>query len=132
VDLAFRLVSCGFNSAVLLNTGAFHDRTLEAEKNLKNFLKGRKKPSVNILNSYKNHLMLLYKNEYWQNTVLDFLWIKCYEIKKAFFYLFFNPKVFFKSIKEFLHVLPKIKLEKEQMKKYRKRSWKQVRESWKL
>lgn len=132
VDLAFRLASFGYNSAVVLNAKAYHDRTFGKEKSLKLAFKNKTKMSASVYNSYKNHFALLYKNEYWQNIVLDFLWIKCYEIKKAIFYLFFNPKVFFGALKEFKKNKPILKKEKEKIIKDRKISWYQMRNLWKL
>jgi hypothetical protein len=46
---------------------------------------------VNYL-SYRNHLLLLLKNEWLENFILCFPWLFFYEFKKFIYILFFEPK----------------------------------------
>ncbi len=96
VDLAFRLVSAGYKSYVLLGAAAYHDRSVSASKqgNFSSILADKKNHSSRVsYSSYRNHLMTLYKNEYWQNLILDFPWILWYELEKFAYFLLFDRQV---------------------------------------
>jgi len=96
VDLAYRLLAAGFESYILLDTVAYHDRAGAGPKSMddQSALNNKKKQSPWVqYHSYKNHLRTLYKNEYWQNFTLDFLWILWYELKKFVYFLLFDRKV---------------------------------------
>lgn len=103
LDLAYRLRNAGFTSYVLLDTVAYHDRTGAGPRNLGDAaaIKNKKKqPYYVSFHSYKNHIRTLYKNEYWQNFLIDLPFILWYEIKKFGFLLLTNPKVIFLGWKE--------------------------------
>ena len=93
VDLAFRLRSAGFTSFVLLDTVAYHDRSAAGPEEMgdSKALENKKKQSDWVkYHSYKNHIMTIYKNEYWQNWLLDAVFIKWYELKKFIYFLLFD------------------------------------------
>ncbi len=132
VDLAFRLQSAGFDSAVLLDVVAYHDRSGAGPKELKDSAAAKNKKNQSswvIYNSYKNHLMTLYKNEYWQNILLDFFPIFWYEIKKFCWFLFFNPKVL-KGVGDIISERSMLKQHKKEIIFKRKRTWSEIRRWW--
>lgn len=96
VDLAFRLSSVGWKSYAVLEAVAYHDRSAAGPKELKDTSAAKNKQTQSQLikyNSYKNHLMTLYKNTSKQNRTLDFLTILWYEFKKFVYFLMFDRKV---------------------------------------
>jgi len=80
--------------------------------------------------SYKNHLMTLYKNEYCQNLLIDFPSILWYELKKFFFFLFFDAKVL-RGWKEIWRNRKVLKKKRKEIKEKRKTSWRKMRKWWK-
>jgi len=132
VDLAFRLRSAGYQSFVLLDTVAYHDRSAAGQEDLGDIAasKNKKKQSSWVTyHSYKNHLMTLYKNEYWQNWVLDAVFIKWYELKKFGWFLLFKPSVL-KGLGEILRMRKSLKQKRMEITKKRKSSWKDLRTWW--
>lgn len=96
VDLAYRLRAVGLKSFVLLDTLAYHDRGGAGPKEMNDVAAHRNKKSQSTwvrFHSYKNHLRTLYKNEYWQNLILDFPWILWYELKKFIYFIIFDRSV---------------------------------------
>ncbi|MFA5062239.1 MAG: glycosyltransferase family 2 protein [Patescibacteria group bacterium] len=96
VDLAFRLASAGWKSYTVLDAVAFHDRSAAGPKELKDTSAAKNKQTQSELikyNSYKNHLMTLYKSISKQNHTLDFLAILWYEFKKFVWFLIYDRKV---------------------------------------
>lgn len=96
VDLAYRLQLKRLKAYILPEVVAYHDRTMAGPKMMDDLSamknKRQQSPRLSYL-SYRNHLMNLYKNEMWQNFLLDFFPIFWYELKKFVYYLFFNPAV---------------------------------------
>ena len=85
VDLAYRLRARGLSTWVCLQAVAYHARTAAGPSQLDDRSAGdthKKLSSWVRYQSYKNHLLTLYKNEYWQNFLLDFPFILWYELKK--------------------------------------------------
>lgn len=132
VDLAYRLLSAGKHSLVLLDVCAYHDRSgagpretgdAEAAKN-------KKLQSEWVrYHSYKNHLMTLYKNEYGFNFLLDFFWIFWYELKKFFWLLIFDKTVL-KGLAEVFKQRWILKEKREELKVKRRISSKELRRWW--
>ncbi|MFA7314470.1 MAG: glycosyltransferase [Candidatus Magasanikbacteria bacterium] len=132
VDLSWRLRISGFKSFVLLDTVTYHDRSAQAQERLGDTatIENKKKQSQWIkYHSYKNHLMTLYKNEYLENYLLDFLWIKWYELKKFIFLLFFDRNVL-KGLLVIWKNRKLLKTRREEIKKMRKVSYKELRKWW--
>lgn len=132
VDLAYRLQSAGGKSYVLLDTAAYHDRTGSGGHDLSDQQAVKNKPSQSKLvkyHSYKNHLATLYKNEYWQNFVLDWPWIVWYELKKFVYFLLFDRSVLrgWWSLWQNRAVL---KEQRQLIKKARQLSWREIRRWW--
>jgi len=103
VDLAYRLRWSDWQSFVLPQAVAYHQRTAKSEAGLS----GRKDKSdlINRL-SYRNHLFVLYKNLTGNIFFCFFPYIFLYEFKKLVYILFFEIsslkgcKEFFKKIKK--------------------------------
>lgn len=119
VDLAYRLRSAGHKLFVVLGAVGYHDRT----SNYKN----KKNQSKDIrYNSYKNHIMTIYKNEYWQNFILDFPWILWYEISKFIWFLFFDTASL-RGLGEVWALRKQLKVKRLKIKRFRKIDWLEMR-----
>ena len=129
VDLAFRMQSSGLKVCTVLDAVIYHDRTGKGSKKkgvLADLENKREQSDYIKYNSYKNQLMVLYSNERWQNFLLDFLFIFCYELKKFFYYLFFDRKVL-KGLFEIWEYRKELKSRRKQIKKLRKVGYKKLR-----
>ena len=129
VDLAYRLNSAGFSSAVLLDAVAYHDRSANGPSTMDDVaaVNNKKTQSEWVkYHSYKNHLMTLYKNEYGQNLALDFLAILWYELKKFGYYLLFDRSVM-KGLHEIWNNRHELDLKRKQIISKRKIDWKEMR-----
>ncbi len=124
IDLAFRLRSSGFKSFILLDTCAYHDRASNVALSM--IENKKRQPEYVKYNSYKNHIMTIYKNEYWQNFILDFFWIVCYEVGKFGWLLMFDRTVL-KGWKEIWELRKKMKDRRRQIIKKRKIKWNVIR-----
>jgi len=132
VDLAYRLSGAGFKASVLLDTVAYHDRTGAGPKEGSDSAaaENKKKQSPWVrYHSYKNHLRTLFKNEYWQNLILDFPWILWYELKKFFYLLLFDRTVL-KGLKEVWNGRMDLKNKRVQINKIKKINWRDLRKWW--
>ena len=133
VDLAFRLRSAGYASGVLVDAIAFHDRSAIGAKELNDFAAADNKKNQSDFvryHSYKNHLATLYKNEYWQNFILDFFWIVWYEVKKFGYFLLFDRRTLFGGWRELFKNRSKLRDYRRQTTDHRKVSWKEMRKWW--
>lgn len=96
VDLAWRLQSAGYKSFLVSSAVGHHDRSAGLGENLGDWAGVKNKQTQSFFvqyYSYKNHLATLYKNEFWQNFILDLPWILWYELKKFVYFFLFNRKV---------------------------------------
>lgn len=133
IDLAYRLRVAGFSSYVILDSVAHHDRSAVGADRMGDRIavSNKKKQPVWIKhNSYKNHLATLYKNEYWQNFVLDFFWILWYEFKKFFYFLLFDRGVL-TGLQEIWRGRKELKHKKNEVMNMRRISWRKLRRWWK-
>ena len=132
VDLAFRLRSRGQKVKIVLDAVAYHDRTAAGTKSLGDisatFNKIKQSSTVKYY-SYRNHLMMLYKNEYWQNFLLDFPLIWWYEFKKFTYFLLFD-RVVLKGLKDIYKNRKKLKESRIRNKSLKKINWKEMRKWW--
>lgn len=129
VDLAYRLRSEGYQAYVLLDAVAYHDRSAQGLEKVsdKVIVENKRKQSDQVkYNSYKNHLITLYKNEYLQNFVLDSLWIKWYECKKFWYYLLFDRKVL-GGLREIWSMRRDLKAKRREIKRRRRVGYKEIR-----
>lgn len=132
VDLAYRIRSAGFRAFTICTTVAYHDRSAAGPRELSDRAASenkRQQSSWVQYHSYKNHLMTLYKNEYWQNLALDFFWIIWYELKKFLWLLIFRPSVL-KGLGEVWGNRGELKRKKMRIKNNRNINWKDIRKWW--
>ena len=131
VDLAWRLAAGGYKSHVLLDAVAYHDRSAAGPKQTDDAsaIANKKNQSAWVkYHSYKNHLTTLYKNEYWQNFILDFFWILWYELKKFVYFLLFDRQVL-GGLKELLG--NDLAQKRQYIMSLRKITWREMRQWWK-
>lgn len=134
VDLAYRMAARGLQAGVLLDAVAYHDRSAAGPKQASDAaaVANKKEQSKWVkYHSYKNHLMTLYKNEYWQNVTLDFLWILWYELKKFVYFLIFDRAVLV-GLHEVWILRKSLKKKRKFIKHTRKLNWREVRALWNL
>lgn len=132
VDLAFRLQAAGFGAETVLDAVIYHDRSAAGPGELSDVAAAKNKQNQSAwvqYHSYKNHLMTLYKNEYWQNLILDFLPILWYELKKFGWFLFFKPSVL-KGITEVWKNRKNLREKRIVSISIRKNNWQQLRHWW--
>lgn len=132
VDLAFRLQSAGFAAAVVTEAAAYHDRTAAGPRELSDVAAAKNKKNQSQIVKYhsvKNHLLTLYKNEYWQNLTLDFPSVLWYELKKWTWHLLFDWKAL-ASHREMWRLRKEMKKKRQLIISKRKISWQQMRKWW--
>lgn len=132
VDLAFRLRSARHRAFVLLEAVAYHDRSAAGPEKMDDTtaLQNKKKQSEWVrYHSYKNHLMTLYKNESWQNLLLDFPWIFWYELKKLVYFVLFDRKVL-AGLSEIWNARNRLRQRRHEIQTKRKITWKEMRAWW--
>ncbi|KKU12118.1 MAG: hypothetical protein UX17_C0056G0004 [Parcubacteria group bacterium GW2011_GWC2_45_7] len=131
VDLAFRLRAAGWKAYVDPQAQAWHDRSAAGPREMsdKAALQNRKTKSAFVnYHSYKNHVMVLLKNENLANFARDWPWILWYEFKK-FVYLLLLDRATLKGLKEIKRLRPRTmqkrkfitshyKLKPEEMRKW--------------
>ncbi|OGH82268.1 MAG: hypothetical protein A2373_03635 [Candidatus Magasanikbacteria bacterium RIFOXYB1_FULL_40_15] len=124
VDLAFRLRSAGNKAYVILDTCAYHDRASNIGMSA---IDNKKRQPMRIkYNSYRNHIMTIYKNEYWQNFIIDFLRILCYETGKFAWFLIFDRGVL-KGWKDIWKLRKELRNRRREIKNKRKIGWREMR-----
>lgn len=129
VDLAYELNLAGAESYILYDAVAYHDRTGKGVKTKNDFnsaLNKNKQSTLVKYNSYRNHLIVLYKNEFWQNFILDFIWIFWYEFKKFIFFLVFDRKILLGWL-DFYKQRKILKNKRQENIKQRKITWREFR-----
>lgn len=130
LDLAYRMRNAGYTSYVLLDVVAYHDRTGAGPKSMSDAaaIKNKHRQSRYIrYHSYKNHLMTLYKNEYWQNFLLDFPWIFWFELRKFGYVFVTEPGIFFGALKEMFAHGKELRQARKSIHATRKMYWKGLR-----
>lgn len=132
IDLAYRLQAAGWQSRFLLSAIALHDRSAAGPMDPADRAAAENKQQQSEwvrYHSYKNHLMTLYKNEYWQNLILDFPWIVWYELKKFGWFLLFDRAVL-KGLSEVWKNRKDLKIKRLKIKEARKKDWRWMRRWW--
>ena len=122
VDLAFRLRSAGWKAYVATSARAWHDRTAAGPREMSDeaAIKNRKaRPTYVNYYSYRNHLVVLLKNEHRANFVKDWLWILWYELKK-FLYLLITDWGTLKGLRDIQRMWPRIKAKRAYVMKHYK------------
>lgn len=108
VDLAWRLRLRGWKNLYQGKAIAYHYRgaSIEEKAGIMKIIKNRRGKSKMINHySYKNHLLLLVKNDFAFNLILNFPFIFTYELKKFIYILFFESRTL-KSFLQFLKEFP--------------------------
>jgi GT2 family glycosyltransferase len=122
VDISLRLRLYGWDIFYLPQVKAYHDRTAKGGKKLNDISaalnRKNKSTLINYL-SYKNHLLMLIKNELLSNFVFHFPWIFFYELKKFVYLLFFEFSTF-KALFKFFKQLPLILKKRKIIMSHRK------------
>lgn len=134
VDLAFRLQESNTKAYVLTDVVAYHDRTGAGALELTDraaILNKRKQSKYVSYHSYKNHVLTLYKHEYWQNLFLDLPWILWYEVKKLGYYFMFDRAVL-KGLKEIWQSRKDLNEKRRIIATKRAADWKALRRWWTL
>jgi GT2 family glycosyltransferase len=134
VDIAYRLAARGYKSYVIIDAVAYHDRSAAGPKNLNDrSAAGNKKNQSEWVkyHSYKNHIMTLYKNEYWQNFIIDFFSIIWYELRKFVYFLLFDRRVL-SGLKDVWKNRGNLAVKRRFVKGLRKIGWKEMRKNWSL
>jgi len=115
VDLAWRMRLFGWNAVYDPKLVAYHARSASGSEmsSFKEIIKNKSKQSALAkFYSYRNHFLLLFKNEYRANIFKDFWPIFSYELKKFFYILFFDFKDI-KAIGDALKLRSKMKKKSE-------------------
>lgn len=119
VDLSWRARIFGWKSMFISTAIAYHVRSISGSENnnLSEIIKNRKKQSsFGKYYSYRNHLFLLIKNEFYRNFIKDFWSIKWFELKKAGYVMIFE----FKNLRawfEILKMLPQMLAKRKEINK---------------
>lgn len=116
IDLAWRLRLFAWENWLVSTTKAYHHRSISSSKNIK---ESRRHRGLANKWSYRNHLMLLYKNSFYKNLFKDFFSIKWYEFKKFLYLLIFERKTLV-GLKEYLTLIPKLYKKRRYIMKHRK------------
>jgi len=122
VDLAYRLRWMGYNAFIAVKAIAYHDRTAKSVQTftLKSLHHDRKKKSELVnYNSYKNHIVVLYKNLSLSLFLRFGFRIKLFEIKK-FLYLLLTERETLKGLKDIWQMRKEIFNKRKQIMKNRK------------
>lgn len=110
VDLAWRLRLRGWSALFVPRAKAFHYRAVQGEErqSLLRTIRGRRGRSafVSFL-SYRNHALVLLKNEHFSNLLLHAPWILWYEFRKFLFVLFLEPRSL-KAVPAALALVPRM------------------------
>ena len=57
--------------------------------------------------SYRNHVLMLLKNEHLTNLAVDLPWILSFELRKLAYMLLLEPSVFFATLPDLIRNLPR-------------------------
>ncbi|MFH2062723.1 MAG: glycosyltransferase family 2 protein [bacterium] len=110
-DLSWRLKLRGWKSIYVPDAVAYHHRRIKGKEkaSLLSIVRGRRGRSKFVSRlSYRNHLMLLIKNEHLTNLLLDLPWIATYELRKAVYMLLFEPTTYFPALSDVVRRLPRM------------------------
>lgn len=110
VDLAWRLRLLGWQSMLVAGARAYHLRSLSGsdQQGMKQIFKNRKKQSkLSKFYSYRNHFLVLNKNQFNINFFKYSPHILWYEMKKFFYILFFEWSSL-SALFQVIKLLPKI------------------------
>lgn len=104
IDLAYRLRRAGWEAFCVPWAVAYHDR---GSGNGGILARHNRSSLVNYY-SYRNHLLVLFKNLSWRDWLKDGLFILGYEMLKAVYMLFSAPRQLFRAWLDIIGIWPKI------------------------
>ncbi len=107
VDLAWRLRLRGWRNWYEPSVVAEHQRTVRHEAGLTVMARRRRKRAFINRSSYRNHLLVLWKFTRWHEWLLPRPWILMFEVAKACFLPFFEPRTL-PGFLDALRCLPRI------------------------
>jgi len=92
-DLSWRLRHTNWDIVYLAQAVAYHGRSLKGINNYSNreIVKHRRsKNALYNMISYRNHIYMIFKNEYWKNIGFYFIYIFWYELRKIVYIILFE------------------------------------------
>ncbi|MBU1029256.1 glycosyltransferase family 2 protein, partial [Patescibacteria group bacterium] len=110
IDLAWRLRLRGWKALYIPDAIGYHHRHLAGSEKVSilALLRGRKNRSRFLSRlSYRNHLLMLLKNEQLLNVLIDFPRIWFQETRKALYLIFFEPTTWFSAMLDVIRYLPR-------------------------
>ncbi len=111
IDLAWRLQLMGWKSVYVPTAMAYHYRHLggDDKTSILSILRNRRRRSKFLSHlSYRNHLLMLLKNEQWPNLLIDLPRICFQETKKGIYMMFFEPTTLAGALPATLKAMPRI------------------------
>lgn len=115
-DLSWRLRQTGWKSYLVPEARAFHHRQVSA---IYSSRAERKKRSIINRYSYRNHLLMIYKNHYWALTLKYILFILSYELAK-FVYLLLVDRSSLTGLADAVRLLPVFRRKRHAVKEHRR------------
>lgn len=112
IDLAWRLRLAGYTALYLPQALAYHHRRARSEEKtslLATLKRRRQKEDYINYYSYRNHLLLLYKNSLSINFFLHFPYIFLYELKKFLYVLLLENSTLRRTIPDLFRLRRKMK-----------------------
>ena len=129
IDLAWRFNIAGFKSVLVKETSAYHFRSAKNNIQSSSFKIASSYKSKNKLirqHSYKNHLLLLIKNETKRNFIKDSPFIFWYEFRKFIYLLIFDLKTLF-GIKSVIKLISQMRRKRKELFRHRKVNAEKIR-----
>ncbi|KKU08271.1 MAG: Glycosyl transferase family 2 [Candidatus Magasanikbacteria bacterium GW2011_GWA2_45_39] len=133
VDLAWRLRLAGWRAFTVLDAVAYHDRTAAGPQDTSDRAaraQYQKKPDYVRSQSYRNHLLTLFKNELWQNLLIDGVSIFWYELKKFGYLLVRHPHLLARAWYDIIRLLPRTFKKRREAMHHKKIGWMILRRWW--
>lgn len=133
IDLAWRLRLYGWQSWYIPDTVCYHHRRLTRNegKGIKGTMKQRRDVSKMLRAlSFRNHHLMIIKNDQLLNIILTLPWLLLREIKVVFYALIFEPFQY-KSIIRFFQLLPKMLLKRRVIMAHKKTQPREIRKWFK-
>ena len=129
IDLAWRLRlygwSCWYNPSAV----CYHHRTLGSfeDKSFSKSIKQRRSVSKVLRSlSFRNHHLMIFKNDYLSNIIFHLPWVFGREIKILFYALVFEPFQY-KTVAKFFSLIPNMLLKRRVIMAHSKVSAKEIR-----
>ncbi|MBI5229774.1 MAG: glycosyltransferase family 2 protein [Candidatus Magasanikbacteria bacterium] len=133
VDLAWRLRLAGWRAFTVLDAVAYHDRTAAGSQDTSDkaaLAQYQKKPDYVKFQSYRNHLLTLFKNELWQNLLIDGVSIFWYELKKFGYLLVRHPQLLARAWYDIFKLIPRTFKKRREVMRHKKIGWMILRRWW--